>query len=240
MKAFSFKRFWAFAVKHYAEYGRNYKFAIFTLIAVEVICRLLQNWTEDIAYRGVPYLMAYTLIVTYATKWSMGAMNGKGKIIDMTLPVNTIERYAFIWLNSYVIGVIAPTFILGTLSSSQNILPTLVAMTIAHALLLYVAAIGSGKAYGWLVILLLAAIIGANVLFEQLDIFPNFGYQNFVSLIPNGNIYMANIYENSAGHMVYRWDIFEPMADWIVISYNALIVLTLYAASLFKIRERRL
>ena len=240
MKAFSFNRFKIFATKHYAEYGRNYKFAIFTLIAIEVVCRLLQNWTEDIIYREVPYLMAYTLIVTYSAKWSLGAISGKGKIIDMTLPVNTIERYAFVWLNSYLFGVIAPTFILNSLTSADQILSTLVAMTVAHAAILYVATFGSGKAYGWFVILFLAAAIGLNILFEQLDIFPYYCHGKFFSLLPNGDIYMANIYENNPGHMVYRWDISLPTATWIDIAYNAVIVLALYAASFFRIRERRL
>ena len=240
MKAFSFNRFKIFATKHYAEYGRNYKFAIFALIAVEVIGRLLQNWTEDIVYSGVPYLMAYTLIVTYCTKWSLGGMDSKNSIVDMTLPVNNIERYTFIWLNSYVIGVLAPTFILNTLTSHESILPTLVAMTFAHALMLFVASIGSNKAYGWVVFIFFAIVLGHTALFEQLNTFLSYGQGKFFSLLPGNIAYMSNAYEAAEGCMVYRWDLTEPMAGWIHIVYNAVIVLGLYAASYFKLSERRL
>jgi hypothetical protein len=241
MKAFSFNRFKIFAIKHYAEYGRNYKFALLALLAVEVIGRLLHNWTDDVVFRDLPYLMAYTLMVTYCTKWSLGGMSSKNSIVDMTLPINSIERYTFVWLNSYLFGVLAPTFILSPFNSADNIPAVLVAMTFAHAVILFVASIGSKRAFGWLVFIFFVIVIGQTTLFEQLDTFLSYGYDKYFSILPNGNnVYMSNAYEAAEGCLVYRWDIMEPIAGWIHLVYNSVIVLALYAASYFKIRERRL
>lgn len=244
MKAFSFNRFKIFAAKHYAENGRKYKFAIFTLLAVEVFVRIiLRNEVEDLVanWSDVIYLMAYSMMVVSCTKWSLGGMDERNSIVDMTLPVNNIERFAFAWLNSFVLGVLAPTFILNALGTDDYLLPTLTALTIVHALMLYVATLGSKRAYGVIVILFLAVAIGLSSLFEQLDTFISYGYGKFFSLLPSGNtIYMSNIYEAPEGTMVYRWDIVEPVAGWVHLVFNAIIVLALNAAAYFKLSERRL
>ena len=243
MNAFSFNRFKLFAAKHYAENGRKYKFAIFTLLAIEVFVRIvLANEVEDLVanWSDVIYLMAYALMVTYCTKWSLGGMDDRNNIIDMTLPVNNIERFTFAWLNSYVLGVLAPTFIFNLLGA-EYLLPTITALTMAHALILFVACFGSKRAVGITVILFLVVVIGISSLFEQLDTFISYGYGKFFSLLPSGNtIYMSNAYENAEGTLVYRWDIVEPVAGWVHLAFNAVIVLALNAAAYFKLRERRL
>ena len=243
MKAFSFNRFKLFAAKHYAENGRKYKFAIFTLLAIEVFVRIvLANEVEDLIanWSDVIYLMAYALMVAYCTKWSLGGMDESNNIVDMTLPVNNIERFAFAWLNSYVLGVLAPTFIFNLLGA-EYLLPTITALTMAHALILFVACIGSRRAVGITVILFLVVVIGISSLFEQIDTFVSYGYGKFFSLLPSGNtIYMSNIYENAEGTLVYRWDIVEPVAGWVHLAFNTVIVLALNAAAYFKLRERRL
>ena len=243
MKAFSFNRFKLFAAKHYAENGRKYKFAIFTLLAIEAFVRIvLANEVEDLItnWSDVIYIMAYALMVAYCTKWSLGGMDESNNIVDMTLPVNNIERFAFAWLNSYVLGVLAPTFIFNLLGA-EYLLPTITALTMAHALILFFACIGSRRAVGITVILFLAVVIGISSLFEQIDTFISYGYGKFFSLLPSGNtIYMSNIYENAEGTLVYRWDIVEPVAGWIHLAFNTVIVLALNAAAYFKLRERRL
>ena len=243
MNAFSFNRFKLFAAKHYAENGRKYKFAIFTLLAIEVFVRIvLANEVEDLIanWSDVIYLMAYALMVTYCTKWSLGGMDDRNNIIEMTLPVNNIERFTFAWLNSYVLGVLAPTFIFNLLGA-EYLLPTITALTMAHALILFVACFGSKRAVGITVILFLVVVIGISSLFEQLDTFISYGYGKFFSLLPSGNtIYMSNIYENAEGTLVYRWDIVEPVAGWVHLAFNTVIVLALNAAAYFKLRERRL
>ena len=243
MNAFSFNRFKLFAAKHYAENGRKYKFAIFTLLAIEVFVRIvLANEVEDLIanWSDVIYLMAYALMVTYCTKWSLGGMDDRNNIIEMTLPVNNIERFTFAWLNSYVLGVLAPTFIFNLLGA-EYLLPTITALTMAHALILFVACFGSKRAVGITVILFLVVVIGISSLFEQLDTFISYGYGKFFSLLPSGNtIYMSNAYENAEGTLVYRWDIVEPVAGWVHLAFNAVIVLALNAAAYFKLHERRL
>ena len=243
MNAFSFNRFKLFAAKHYAENGRKYKFAIFTLLAIEVFVRIvLANEVEDLIanWSDVIYLMAYALMVTYCTKWSLGGMDDRNNIIEMTLPVNNIERFTFAWLNSYVLGVLAPTFIFNLLGA-EYLLPTITALTMAHALILFVACFGSKRAVGITVILFLVVVIGISSLFEQLDTFISYGYGKFFSLLPSGNtIYMSNAYENAEGTLVYRWNIVEPVAGWVHLAFNAVIVLALNTAAYFKLRERRL
>ena len=242
MRAFDFNRFKIFATKHYAENGRKYRFAIFAIIAIEVFIRIVLKDNKDVVgIRDVLYLMAYTMMVTYTPLWSLGTINSKSKVIDMTLPVNTIERFTFAWLNSFVLGVLAPIFILNMVRSNNYLLPTITAMTMAHAMMLFVASLDSKKAYGWFVCLFLVVAIGLSSLFEQLDTFVSYGYGKFFSLLPSGNtIYMSNIYESAEGTLVYRWDIVEPCAGWVHLVFNAVIVLALYTAAYFKLRERRL
>ena len=208
MATFSFARFKTFAAKHYAEYGRNYKFAIIALIALELFVRLLTKWWAD----------AENIV---------------------SLPVNTIERYSFIWLNSFLLGVVTVAILLS--SDGDRMLTNFSYLIPLHALVLAVACGGSKRGYTWVVLGFFAVLLGFSSLFEQIDVFLSYGIGKFFSLLPNDNaVYMSNIYENAEGHLVYRWDILFHIADWVHIVYNGIIVLMLYAAAYLKLRERRL
>ena len=243
MATFSFARFKTFAAKHYAEYGRNYKFAIIALIALELFVRLLTKWWADaeniVSLREVLYFIAYTFMVSNCTAWSLGGLHCKNDIIDMTLPVNAIERYSFIWLNSFLLGVVTVAILLS--SDGDRMLTNFSYLIPLHALVLAVACGGSKRGYTWVVLGFFAVLLGFSSLFEQIDVFLSYGIGKFFSLLPNDNaVYMSNIYENAEGHLVYRWDILFHIADWVHIVYNCIIVLMLYAAAYLKLRERRL
>lgn len=171
------------------------------------------------------------------TASSMGSLNCKNDIIDLTLPINTLERFTFIMLNSFVLGVVVPTFVLDI--SAQQLLPTLCIMTLLHAALMVVACWGAKRGYSYAVIAFFIAVIGITSLFEQIDIFISYGYGNYFSLLPNNNaVYMSNIYETTG--IVYTWEQFTEISGWLHLAFNGAIVVGLYIVSFLKLREREL
>ena len=176
-------------------------------------------------------------ILSNVTASSMGSLNCKNDIIDLTLPINTLERFTFIMLNSFVLGVVVPTFVLDI--SAQQFLPTLCTMTLLHAALMVVACWGAKRGYSYAVIAFFIAVIGITSLFEQIDIFISYGYGNYFSLLPNNNaVYMSNIYETNG--IVYTWEQFTEISGWLHLAFNGAIVVGLYIVSFLKLREREL
>ena len=176
-------------------------------------------------------------ILSNVTASSMGSLNCKNDIIDLTLPINTLERFTFIMLNSFVLGVVVPTFVLDI--SAQQFLPTLCTMTLLHAALMVVACWGAKRGYSYAVIAFFIAVIGITSLFEQIDIFISYGYGNYFSLLPNNNaVYMSNIYETTG--IVYTWEQFTEISGWLHLAFNGAIVVGLYIVSFLKLREREL
>ena len=176
-------------------------------------------------------------ILSNVTASSMGSLNCKNDIIDLTLPINTLERFTFIMLNSFVLGVVVPTFVLDI--PAQQFLPTLCTMTLLHATLMVVACWGAKRGYSYAVIAFFIAVIGITSLFEQIDIFISYGYGNYFSLLPNNNaVYMSNIYETNG--IVYTWEQFTEISGWLHLAFNGLIVIGLYYVSYLKLREREL
>ena len=241
MKCFSFIRFKTFAAKHYAEYGQKYKIAMLVLVGIWAIFAIMEHSGmigEDILNtKQVVTIAALMGIVSHITATSMGSLNCKNDIIDLTLPVNTIERFTFIMLNSIVLGVVVPTFILDI--PAQQLLPTLCAMTLLHSATMVVACWGAKRGYAYFVIAFFAVVIGITSLFEQIDIFISYGYGKFFSLLPNDNaVYMSNIYESDG--LVYRWDLTTEISGWLHLAFNGLILIGLYYVSYLKLREREL
>lgn len=176
-------------------------------------------------------------MLSNVTASSMGSLNCKNDIIDLTLPINTLERFTFIMLNSFVLGVVVPTFVLDI--SAQQFLPTLCTMTLLHAALMVVACWGAKRGYSYAVIAFFIAVIGITSLFEQIDIFISYGYGNYFSLLPNNNaVYMSNIYETTG--IVYTWEQFTEISGWLHLAFNGAIVVGLYIVSFLKLREREL
>ena len=176
-------------------------------------------------------------ILSNVTASSMGSLNCKNDIIDLTLPINTLERFTFIMLNSFVLGVVVPTFVLDI--PAQQFLPTLCTMTLLHATLMVVACWGAKRGYSYAVIAFFIAVIGITSLFEQIDIFISYGYGNYFSLLPNNNaVYMSNIYETTG--IVYTWEQFTEISGWLHLAFNGAIVVGLYIVSFLKLREREL
>ena len=241
MKCFSFNRFKTFAAKHYAEYGQKYKIAMLVLVGIWAIFAIMEHSGmigEDILNtKHVVTIAALLGIVSHITATSMGSLNCKNDIIDLTLPVNTIERFTFIMLNSIVLGVVVPTFILDI--PAQQFVPTLCTMALIHAALMVVACWGAKRGYSYFVIAFFVVVIAITSLFEQIDIFISYGYGKYFSLLPNDNaVYMSNIYETDG--LVYRWDLLTQIPGWVHLAFNGAIVVGLYIVSFFKLRERDL
>ena len=241
MKCFSFNRFKTFASKHYAEYGQKYKIAMLVLVGIWAIFAIMEHsgmiGEDMLNTKHVVTLAALVGMLSHITATSMGSLNCKSDIIDLTLPVNTIERFTFIMLNSLVLGVVVPTSILDI--PAQQFVPTLCAMTLLHAALMVVACWGAKRGYSYFVIAFFVVVIGITSLFEQIDIFISYGYGKFFSLLPNDNaVYMSNIYETDG--LVYRWDLLAQIPWWVHLAFNGLIVIGLYYVSYLKLREREL
>ena len=241
MKCFNFSRFKTFASKHYAEYGRSYKIAILILLGIWVLFAIMEHsgmiGDDLLNTKQVVNLAALVGMLSHITATSMGSLNCKNDIIDLTLPVTTIERFTFIMLNSLVLGVVVPTFILDI--PAQQLLPTLCAMTLLHSALMVVACWGAKRGYSYFVIAFFVVVIGITSLFEQIDIFISYGFGKFFSLLPNNNaVYMSNIYETDG--LVYRWDLTTEISGWAHLAFNGAIVAGLYIVSYLKLREREL
>ncbi len=241
MKCFSFNRFKTFASKHYAEYGQKYKIAMLVLVGIWAIFAIMEHsgmiGEDMLNTKHVVTIAALMGIVSHITATSMGSLNCKNDIIDLTLPVNTIERFTFIMLNSLVLGVVVPTFILDI--PAQQFVPTLCTMIMIHAALMVVACWGAKRGYSYFVIAFFVVVIGITSLFEQIDIFISYGYGKFFSLLPNNNaVYMSNIYETDG--LIYRWELFTEISGWLHLAFNGAIVAGLYIISYLKLREREL
>jgi hypothetical protein len=241
MKCFSFNRFKTFASKHYAEYGRSYKISILILLGIWILFAIMEHsgmiGDDLLNTKQVVNIAALVGMLSHITATSMGSLNRKNDIIDLTLPVNTIERFTFIMLNSLVLGVVVPTFILDI--PAQQLLPTLCAMTLLHSATMVVACWGAKRGYSYFVIAFFVVVIGITSLFEQIDIFISYGYGKFFSLLPNDNaVYMSNIYESDG--LVYRWDLTTEISGWVHLAFNGAIVAGLYIVSYLKLREREL
>ena len=241
MAAFSFSRFKTFAAKHYAEYGRSYKIAILILLGIRALFAIMEHsgmiGDDLLNTKQVVNLAALVGMLSYITATSMGSLNCKNDIIDLTLPVATIERFTFILLNSFVLGVVVPVFLLDI--PAQQLLPTLCAMTLLHSAFMVVACWGAKRGYSYFVIAFFIVVIGITSLFEQIDIFLSYGYGKYFSLLPNDYaVYMSNIYETDG--LVYRWDLLTQIPGWVHLAFNGAIVVGLYIVSFLKLRERRL
>lgn len=241
MAAFSFSRFKTFAAKHYAEYGRSYKIAILILLGIWVLFAIMEHsgmiGDDLLNTKQVVNLAALMGMLSHITATSLGSLNCKNDIIDLTLPVTTLERFTFIMLNSFVLGVVVPVFLLDI--PAQQLLPTLCTMTLLHAALMVVACWGAKRGYSYFVIAFFIVVIGITSLFEQIDIFLSYGYGKYFSLLPNDNaVYMSNIYETDG--LVYRWDLLTQIPGWVHLAFNGAIVVGLYIVSFLKLRERRL
>lgn len=241
MKCFSFNRFKTFASKHYAEYGQKYKIAMLVLVGIWAIFAIMEHsgmiGEDMLNTKHVVTIAALMGVVSHITATSMGSLNCKNDIIDLTLPVTTIERFTFIMLNSIVLGVVVPTFILDI--PAQQFVPTLCTMIMIHAALMIVACWGAKRGYSYFVIAFFVVVIGITSLFEQIDIFISYGYGKYFSLLPNDNaVYMSNIYETDG--LIYRWDLLAQIPWWVHLAFNGLIVIGLYYVSYLKLREREL
>lgn len=241
MKCFSFNRFKTFAAKHYAEYGRNYKISMLVLLGIWTIFAIMEHsgmiGDDILNTKQVVTIAALIGMLSNVTASSMGSLNCKNDIIDLTLPINTLERFTFIMFNSFVLGVVVPTFVLDI--PAQQFLPTLCIMTLLHAALMVVACWGAKRGYSYAVIAFFIAVIGITSLFEQIDIFISYGYGNYFSLLPNNNaVYMSNIYETKG--IVYTWEQFTEISGWLHLAFNGAIVVGLYIVSFLKLREREL
>ena len=241
MKCFSFNRFKTFASKHYAEYGQKYKIAMLVLVGIWAIFAIMEHsgmiGEDMLNTKHVVTIAALVGMLSYITTTSMGGLNCKNDIIDLTLPVATLERFTFILLNSFVLGVVVPVFLLDI--SAQQLLPTLCAMTLLHSAFMVVACWGAKRGYSYFVIAFFIVVIGITSLFEQIDIFLSYGYGKYFSLLPNDKaVYMSNIYETDG--LVYRWDLQTQIPWWVHLAFNGAIVAGLYIVSFFKLRERRL
>lgn len=241
MKCFNFSRFKTFASKHYAEYGRGYKISMLVLLGVWALFAIMEHsgmiGDDLLNTKQVVNLAALMGMLSHITATSLGSLNCKNDIIDLTLPVTTLERFTFIMLNSFVLGVVVPVFLLDI--PAQQLLPTLCAMTLLHSATMVVACWGAKRGYSYFVIAFFIVVIGITSLFEQIDIFISYGYGNYFSLLPNDNaVYMSNIYETDG--LVYRWDLLTHIPWWVHLAFNGAIVVGLYIVSFLKLREREL
>lgn len=242
-QCFNFSRFKSFAVKHYSEYGRNYMLCFAIIIAIDLLLKVLQNTYivdadnfEEV--QKLIYLCIYIFMTSQCTAWSMGMLDRKNSIIELTLPVSTFERFAFIYLNSFIVGVIIPLVLL---APTDDFISILSVTALLHAITMVIACDGAKRGYSYFVFVFFLCAIGLATFFESIDIFLSYGYGEQISMLPSSQaIYMSNIYETTTNQLTYRWDIWMHIPNVVHIIYNMVVIVLLYIAAYFKLRERRL
>ena len=179
-----------------AEYGRNYKISMLVLLGIWAIFAIMEHSGmigEDILNtKHVVTIAALMGIVSHITATSMGSLNCKNDIIDLTLPVNTIERFTFIMLNSIALGVVVPTLVLDI--PAQQFVPTLCTMALIHAALMVVACWGAKRGYSYAVLIFFAAPIGIGCVVPAVPAFRVSAFTAVIIMIAAGSLPHQSLY----------------------------------------------
>jgi hypothetical protein len=114
MTTFSLRRVAQYTAKHYAEYGRKYAL-MFGVIIVALAAMALLIWAkfkffleiEGIFQTMLVCLCAVVLGVANMSFCSLDRTTNRASL-EMTLPLTSAERYAFVFLNTLIMGVLVP------------------------------------------------------------------------------------------------------------------------------------
>ena len=243
MTTFSLRRVAQYTAQHYAEYGRRYAL-IFGVIIVALAAMALLIWAkfkffleiEGIFQTMLVCLCAVVLGVANMSFCSLDRTTNRASL-EMTLPLTSAERYAFVFLNTLIMGVLVPfaiscAFDFWDCFKAPEMLG-LYLLVHPYVMVAYCWARRLKYAVVGLVLLWSGTLLLLSAISPMVGI-PTFGDWIHFSL-PDGYAFF-----NRLAPMLYSSEIEFEYPMWVEWLFTTIMWALAYAIAYFKLRERRL
>lgn len=245
MKTFSLRRVAQYTAKHYSEYGRSYAMFFGTVIAILAVMALMivskkeffiEHLAVEFFYEGsLAMLPAMVLGVAALSVRSLDRTTNR-TTFELTLPLSDAERYAFVFLNMLIMGVLVPFAIFCVFNHGQYLkVPMMLGLFfLVHPYVLVAYCWARRPRYAILGLVLLWALsLFSLASVSSLIGMPTFGNYIHFSL-PDGYSFFKS------APIEYHSDITFNYPTWVEWLFTATMWALAYAIAYFKLRERRL
>ena len=242
MTTFSLRRVAQYTAKHYAEYGRSYAMLFGSVIAILSVMALLILAKfkffleiEGIFQTMLVCLCAVVLGVANMSFCSLDRTTNRASL-EMTLPLTTAERYAFVFLNTLIMGVLVP-FAISCVFDFWDCFkaPMMLGLFfLVHPYVLVAYCWARRHKYAILGLMLLWAL----TMFSLASVSSTIGMPAFGNYL---HFSLPESYEFfKAGPMMYGSGIEFDYPMWVEWLFTIVMWALAYVIAYFKLRERRL
>ena len=242
MTTFSLRRVAQYTAKHYAEYGRSYAMLFGSVIAILSVMALLILAKfkffleiEGIFQTMLVCLCAVVLGVANMSFCSLDRTTNRASL-EMTLPLTTAERYAFVFLNTLIMGVLVP-FAISCVFDFWDCFkaPMMLGLFfLVHPYVLVAYCWARRHKYAILGLMLLWAL----TMFSLASVSSTIGMPAFGNFL---HFSLPESYEFfKAGPMMYGSGIEFDYPMWVEWLFTTIMWALAYVIAYFKLRERRL
>ena len=243
MTTFSLRRVAQYTAKHYAEYGRSYAMLFGSVIAILSVMALLILAKfkffleiEGIFQTMLVCLCAVVLGVANMSFCSLDRTTNRASL-EMTLPLTSAERYAFVFLNTLIMGVLVPFAISCVFDFwdcfKAPMMLGLYLLVHPYVMVAYCWARRLKYAVVGLVLLWAGTLLLLSAISPMVGI-PTFGDWIHFSL-PDGYAFF-----NRLAPMLYSSEIEFEYPMWVEWLFTTIMWALAYVIAYFKLRERRL
>ena len=242
MTTFSLRRVAQYTAKHYAEYGRSYAMLFGSVIAILSVMALLILAKfkffleiEGIFQTMLVCLCAVVLGVANMSFCSLDRTTNRASL-EMTLPLTTAERYAFVFLNTLIMGMLVP-FAISCVFDFWDCFkaPMMLGLyLLVHPYVMVAYCWARRHKY---------AILGLTLLWA-LTMFSLASVSSTIGMPAFGNYLHFSLPESyeffKAGPMMYGSGIEFDYPMWVEWLFTVVMWALAYVIAYFKLRERRL
>lgn len=242
MTTFSLRRVAQYTAKHYAEYGRRYAL-IFGVIIVALAAMALLILAKFQFFLEIEVLFETALIFLFTVALVVADMSVRSldrttnrASLEMTLPLTLAERYAFVFFNTLIMGVLVPFAISCAFDFWDYIkAPMMFGLyLIVHPYVMVAYCWARRLKYAVVGLMLLWA--GSLILLTNVSAMigmPEVGGLLHFSL-PEGYVFFRS------ASMLYSCEIEFEYPMWVEWLFTTIMWALAYAIAYFKLRERRL
>ena len=242
MTTFSLRRVAQYTAKHYAEYGRSYAMLFGSVIAILSVMALLILAKfkffleiEGIFQTMLVCLCAVVLGVANMSFCSLDRTTNRASL-EMTLPLTTAERYAFVFLNTLIMGMLVP-FAISCVFDFWDCFkaPMMLGLyLLVHPYVMVAYCWARRHKYAILGLMLLWAL----TMFSLASVSSTIGMPAFGNYL---HFSLPESYEFfKAGPMMYGSGIEFDYPMWVEWLFTVVMWALAYVIAYFKLRERRL
>lgn len=242
MTTFSLRRVAQYAAKHYAEYGRRYAlmFGVIIVALAAMALLILAKFKFFLEIEGIFQTMlvclcAVVLGVANMSFCSLDRTTNRATL-EMTLPLTLAERYAFVFLNTLIMGVLVPFAISCAFDFwdyfKAPMMFGLYLLVHPYVMVAYCWARYPKYAILGLVLLWAGTLLSLSAISPMIGI-PTFGDWIHFSL-PEGYVFFRS------APMLYSSGIEFEYPIWVEWLFTTIMWALAYAIAYFKLRERRL